>query len=603
MEQVEKVARVPRVRRFLLTEGVLVVLLFAGTVLGFHLLQNFPLDDDFAYGLAVRHLLETGDYRPPQWIAAPTITHILWGALFCLPFGFSFTALHVASFVASVICVVGIYMLVSETIRCRWVVLVATLTLAFNPVYYELSCIFNTDVPFMAMLVSATLLFSKSIARYSHALFWGGTLLVVAATLARELAICVPIALFFATLVFPGDRRLTPARAMLPLLLSILAFFLLRYWLSETGRLPTIVDSKTMELLQAFTTAGRAFIVVLGNIYTILMYLGLFLLPVLVISAHHVLIRRASVRNHDVNALVLPASVAFWVALLIAGGATLYVGRQRGFLAGGPGNFAPFMPINDFYITRTGLGPAMANQPPESLMLLGTGFWVVVTGLCCGGAVLLGLLGTRLVRRLARCDLRTSTEWKGAVFLLLCAVIYILPLLTAALMDERYLIPAVPFFVAGILRAFNVIDESDQSSYRIRRVTAVALMAVFSLYALIGTRDYLEWQGVRWTALQDLLTKDRARAIDIGGGGEQTAFYSYYDPYDPADPMRSPWLNQAIREDKMYFITLSPKRGYCGLREYSYRRWLPPHIETMLVLRRQGEKGVCADSVDRHESQ
>ena len=48
-------------------------------------LGDFPLNDDWSYGLTVKHLIETGNFRPCGWTAMPLITQVLWGALFCLP--------------------------------------------------------------------------------------------------------------------------------------------------------------------------------------------------------------------------------------------------------------------------------------------------------------------------------------------------------------------------------------------------------------------------------------------------------------------------------------------------------------------------------------
>jgi len=55
---------------------------------------DFPLNDDWAYGYSVKVLLEKGDFQLSGWAAPNLFSQVLWGALFCLPFGFSFTALR-----------------------------------------------------------------------------------------------------------------------------------------------------------------------------------------------------------------------------------------------------------------------------------------------------------------------------------------------------------------------------------------------------------------------------------------------------------------------------------------------------------------------------
>jgi hypothetical protein len=59
---------------------------------------DFPLNDDWAYAKAVQSLLR-GDLQLTDWAPASQIAQIAWGALFCLPFGFSFTALRLSTLV------------------------------------------------------------------------------------------------------------------------------------------------------------------------------------------------------------------------------------------------------------------------------------------------------------------------------------------------------------------------------------------------------------------------------------------------------------------------------------------------------------------------
>jgi hypothetical protein len=55
---------------------------------------EFALNDDWVYALAVRSILDSGRFALPSPGSANVIAQAYWGALFCLPFGFSFTALE-----------------------------------------------------------------------------------------------------------------------------------------------------------------------------------------------------------------------------------------------------------------------------------------------------------------------------------------------------------------------------------------------------------------------------------------------------------------------------------------------------------------------------
>src|SRR5689334_20901863 len=60
---------------------------------------DFPVLDDWAYGHVVRTLVETHRFQPTDWMSVPLVAQAVWGALFCIPGGFSFTALRVSTLV------------------------------------------------------------------------------------------------------------------------------------------------------------------------------------------------------------------------------------------------------------------------------------------------------------------------------------------------------------------------------------------------------------------------------------------------------------------------------------------------------------------------
>src|SRR5689334_17860805 len=76
--------------------------------------QNTPFVDDWAYAWPVEHLLQTGELKVLDWSTSLNVAQILWGALFALPFGFSFTALRISTFILSVGGLCGFYLLLQE---------------------------------------------------------------------------------------------------------------------------------------------------------------------------------------------------------------------------------------------------------------------------------------------------------------------------------------------------------------------------------------------------------------------------------------------------------------------------------------------------------
>ena len=144
--------RINAVNPALVTDLAVIALLWCvGTVI-VNPVGNFPLIDDELFQPSVKYFLETGHYRPPE-STMPFFTNLLWGALFGLPAGASFTALRISTLCASLLGLFGLYTLVRELGQPRWVRWMVTLTLAVNPAFYALSHSFMTDLLFVAICI------------------------------------------------------------------------------------------------------------------------------------------------------------------------------------------------------------------------------------------------------------------------------------------------------------------------------------------------------------------------------------------------------------------------------------------------------------------
>jgi hypothetical protein len=86
---------------------LLLALIWTFMVIVVNPVGNFPLNDDWAYGYSVQALVENGQLRFSDWTASNLFGQVLWGALFCLPFGFSFTALRLSTAVLGFVGVFG----------------------------------------------------------------------------------------------------------------------------------------------------------------------------------------------------------------------------------------------------------------------------------------------------------------------------------------------------------------------------------------------------------------------------------------------------------------------------------------------------------------
>ena len=140
---------------------ILIAVLWLVAILLVNPMGDFPLNDDWAYATDVKNLLETGVFNPIGWTSMSLFTHVLWGALWCSIFGFSFEVLRASTLFISLICLWNVYLIGRETGASRLLALVLAFTLAFNPIYFALSFTFMTEVSFMTFISFAALFFIK----------------------------------------------------------------------------------------------------------------------------------------------------------------------------------------------------------------------------------------------------------------------------------------------------------------------------------------------------------------------------------------------------------------------------------------------------------
>jgi Dolichyl-phosphate-mannose-protein mannosyltransferase len=550
---------------------------------------EFPIIDDWLYESVVKKLLTTGHYPQTEPATMTLVVNVLWGSLFCLPVGVSFTALRVSTLVASLLGLFGIYILIRDLQQSRWLGLVVTLTLAFSPAYYALSYSFMTDVPFTAIAVWAAVFFARSLRSESDFQILAGAALALAATLSRQIGLAIPIAFAVVLILRRGVAWRMMFRAGSPIILCLGGLIAFNYFLARTGRLPTTYNLFSNWMIATLTHARTLFTIPLSSMYSIVVNLGLFLLPIILCTM------RGLFRFHGRD----------WIALTGAAITTMALGAavRTHF---GMSNLVPLPESN--ILVKSGIGLLWlrgADQVPS----LPEAFWVLVTAMAFMGAILLigefSLYVPATLRRLLCRNPIGDTETVG-MFLLLCGVIFVLPFLAIAPSD-RYLVPCLPFFAAGMIGLFGKFPEATSRSERVPHIAAFALLVPFSLFTVTGTRDYLAWHRVSERASRDLMQSGHVSAEDIDGGNEFNASY-------PANPSRDDILksvDEVARGDSMYvfrgelrkqleavvrsswrpssvkyLISFGPVQGYTVTKEYVYYNWMPPHVQKIMVLRK-----------------
>jgi hypothetical protein len=110
-----------------------------------------PFVDDWVYAWSVENLLTNHRLEVIDLSSNVIYAQALWGALFCLPFGFSFAALRVSTWVLGGAALGGIYRLLREANASNAEAALGTAALAVYPPFLMLSFSFMTDVPLVAV--------------------------------------------------------------------------------------------------------------------------------------------------------------------------------------------------------------------------------------------------------------------------------------------------------------------------------------------------------------------------------------------------------------------------------------------------------------------
>ena len=249
------------------------VLLYSCAAILIRPFADLPFHDDWTYAWSVEHLLETGELQVLDWSVHYPFVQILWGTLFCLPLGFSFTALRVSTVVLAWLGALALYGTLRELGRTRGESVMATLVLVVNPVFFVLTFSFMTDVPFVSLANVAFLFIVRGICRKSSAQLWIGCAFATSAFFIRQIAIAIPASLLLYVLFTASYRTW---KYILPPLVGSLLLVLTPFVIGQVFGLTSQYGGRTWVLGLWLRHYDQA----IPGVLTIFMHMGLALIPI-----------------------------------------------------------------------------------------------------------------------------------------------------------------------------------------------------------------------------------------------------------------------------------------------------------------------------------
>jgi hypothetical protein len=491
---------------------------------------DFPLNDDWAYGLIVKGMIENGTLKLINWGEMTLVTHLFYGYGFTSILGFSFTILRCSTLLLSLVCLLGIYQTGLIVRLDKKTALIATLLVMANPVFMALSFSYMTDVPFMTFVTWSTYFFIKAYNTANKKLLFIAICLCIWAVLMRQLALILPIAWLIAFLIDARRKPFPHWWKWLPFLTVGGTLFLYNYFMKQHGMLPSNYGSKLDLVFSNLSHFDlRMFRNSVGYIFVFFTYMGLFLSPLLTLYQWSKLSKRMWV------------SITIYTILI--SGALIIMGKA--------------LPSIDNIFVDFGVGPSTLLDHPGGFRSIPGGNapillrWAITLSGTFFGSILL-ISSFEWLKKF-----RSAAMNFPKTFSFLFVFLYIAPFIVTGYYD-RYLIILLP--AAFIILADNIALKSSIWS----KGMMLSTLLIFMAFSVFATHDLLSWNRVRWAVIDSLLEK-KIPLTQIEGGVEFDGFYHFTDD-DPE------WWKGIT---PTYKVTFVPLDNYTTLSVHPYKKWMP----------------------------
>jgi hypothetical protein len=488
--------------------------------------QNTPFIDDWTYAWSVEHFLNTGQLRILDWSAHINPVQTLWGSLFCLPFGFSFSALRISTWVLSVIGILGLFKLLRAAGVSLRDSLIAACLLEVCPIYLMLSATYMTDVPWLTMAIWFAYSLIRAVLRRQDWWLVAATLFGCAAGAIRPTGVLFPLVALAVLCFHAGAWGKQPVRLLIPLAgLAGLAIMILerdRYTtrVADVGMIAEKVANIKVGVLMFHKFALEGLI---GAAAT----LGILLFPWAAGSL--------SKENWRRTAITCTGLLLMIAVLLGTGG---HYDRA-------------LVPGAIWSVYELGYTEGLVNHH----IVLPTPRWLQWA---------LGFLAFPAFSVALAAVFRRPCKPAFATLSWILAAVYV-QIVVLWLFHDRYYLVALPFLVASLL-----IQEGFAHPSR-----AVAAGVVFLVLSYVGVRDHLEYNRAVWAAVA-YLREQGVNPGDINGGYVVNGWLQYAHPENARRDRNGnplvPWVTQVI--DLPFQISNQPLADWQQIKVIPYGRWL-----------------------------
>jgi len=513
---------------------------------------DFPLNDDWQYAYPVQQLIETGQIGFTGRFAPNIFLQVAWGYVWSWAYGaFSYTILRLSVLTLGWVGGLLVFRTGKLLSLSTPLSLLLSACLLFNPLYFNLSFSFMTDVPFLVVVLFSLYCWLRYEKKGERVAFAGAVILAMGSFLIRQPGILL-LPLYAGALLFPASGKKRQWFAAL----AVLALTVLLYLGVEKGLKPYLgiidnyvpVGSIYLEIifdnpLSFISQQAKQFL-------KTLIFLGFFSLPLAPFFWKKM--KQMGLFRIKIMAPVIIGNVLL-LLLLVKVGKTFPFGGNILFNAGlGP----------ELLIDRYKFDLPHTPQLPEVVML----------AIQLLAQVWMTLLVARSwsSARLLRGAPAPRYQYRFFLLLLLLNLPYLFLMSIFSYFDRYLLLPVVSsfFFIGWLAR-----------DARLGKTWSFIPLFLFGLFSLLATKDYLNWNRARAQAFE-FLQNESVSIKEMDAGYEYNGLYNYQPDFqDPPD--QSWWW---VDEDD-YLITFGPVEGFEVVKTFPYRRWLSGETNEILILK------------------
>lgn len=491
---------------------------------------NFPINDDWDFALATWSFARTGHFHFTPFTAVSLRAQVLWGALWTRLFGESFNVLRVSTLVLAAATIIIVHAMLLRAGVPRFGRIVATLALAFHPIFFWSACTYETEVPFVFAASVALACFIRGFDDERVGWIIAGCCAALVACFVRQNGVTILAAPMLLALFRRRRRDAIVIGSTIAVFLLLLiakrdwlagspAEFAVHYrvWSESSFRLPE--QFAQLDHYLTFNAQNCA----------------LFFLPLVAPLA---LLRR---NRRDLIILAVLAMVIFVrVQALVMRGLPMpyFVAPYCCDIFGG-NIFADF-----------GLGPHSIDGVYPIRLAYAARLAVTYASVILGA-----LLVWAAVRRAARTN--------ASLLALGAALFGSLALFISGVYVDRYSLDSA----WSIVIALPLMVPWERRSIRAVSIAALVVVVIFST---VATRQYFEWNRDRWAAIDGL----RAHGVaikDINAGSEP---FDFYELAFGTQRMRR--IHQFGVGERRYTVSFSPMPGKRVMARYGTMYVLTP---------------------------